>query len=105
MRKTDPIVLFRSESKGEIMKSELKCPHCGNEDLEQMRYAEWISSHHRRIRGFNQAGTLFIANEYSDKGEAAKSAHVFCETCCEEFPLPIEMGLEFADCIIEDPKL
>ena len=75
--------------------SVIKCPHCGNEDVGQMFYADWIPSQ-RRILDFKD-GKLTVTSESEEFDEEAKDAHIFCDGtgCCESFDLPAKIEVEF----------
>lgn len=67
---------------------ELKCPHCGNTDLENIVYLEDVQSQ-RRIPEIRN-GTLIVSGESEEFVEYATNARLECHAnaCWREFPLP-----------------
>jgi hypothetical protein len=73
----------------------LKCPHCGNEDLEDILLGEWVPSQ-RRIHGIRD-GKIYASPESNEIFEVAKDEHLFCGNCCEEFDKPEGLGVNIRD--------
>lgn len=75
--------------------SELKCPHCGNDDLKEMLVGEWVPSQ-RRIHSI-EGGKIYASPESNEVFEDAKNEHIFCNSCCEEFDKPKGLEVDFKD--------
>jgi hypothetical protein len=91
----------KKKAKKKKVKPKLKCPHCGNEDLDTLFYGEWIPSQ-RKILSVDEKGTLFVDSYGDDKPEAAKDSHLWCDGCTEESELPDEFNLAFDDELVDE---
>jgi hypothetical protein len=68
--------------------TELKCPHCGNTDLDAIVYLEDVQSQ-RCLNGIRN-GMLIISDEANEFVEHAENPRLEChaDNCWKEFPLP-----------------
>jgi hypothetical protein len=68
--------------------TEVKCPHCGNTDLNSIVYLEDVQSQ-RRLNEIRD-GKLIVSGESEEFVEYATNTRLEChaDECWEEFPLP-----------------
>ena len=71
--------------------TEIKCPHCGNTDVDEMEYVEDVQS--TRTLSFKN-GTLYYSEESNEHVEFAENARIFCKACNLGFPIPEGMPVD-----------
>lgn len=71
----------------------IRCPHCGNDDLQQIAWQEHIPS--TREIAMYADGMLWVdASNYKDHGEAADGEELYCLKCDGgSFPIPRSVGI------------
>ena len=69
----------------------LKCPHCGNSDLDEIQHVE-RACNYRNLCRCTQSGQIYI-DEFIQDTDTMSWNELICLVCCERFPLPpMEMG-------------
>lgn len=74
---------------------DVKCPHCGNADLDTIRFAEDVVST-RRVRGFDESGSLVISGESDEDMEGATKQRFWCQKCYTDFPISDKLTIEWS---------
>lgn len=70
--------------------TQLKCSHCGNEDVEQMQYSTEQRSYVFRKLAQDQDGSIYVQAEVCDVVDAPVNtgASLYCVKCGEYFTDP-----------------
>lgn len=68
----------------------LTCPHCGNEDFEQMQYSTEQRSYVFRPLARDQDGSIYVQSEVCDVVDAPVNTgpSLYCVKCGEYFTDP-----------------
>ena len=76
--------------------NEIKCPHCGNHDLDRLTYRRPVLEVRELVR---KNGKIMVSGELHDllaegPGGEMTEEDLFCEKCRKTFPCPksIEMA-------------
>lgn len=72
----------------------LACPHCGCDDLSQMRYEEEVIAY-RNVRLVD--GNMVVMEERYEIDDGGDEAHFHCHQCRKDFSIPSWAELEFDD--------
>jgi len=80
-----------AKSKTPKVFTEIKCPHCGNTDVDKMEYVEDVQS--TRTLSFKN-GTLYYSEESHEDVEFAENTRLCCKACSKEFPIPEGLPLD-----------
>ena len=68
----------------------LKCPQCGNEDLEEMQQCIEMPTYLFRNLSLEEDGTVYAGEDIVDvvDGSESTSESIYCQKCGEHFAAP-----------------
>lgn len=73
----------------------IACPHCGNDDLRQIEYAEDVIS--TRTLERLEDGTLYYSPDSYEWVEFGENHRLSCKKCSKDFPIPEGLNLDIED--------
>ena len=81
-----------------LINDRLTCPHCMHHD--RMVWAEMIPSHrkiHGIVREAEDKSHAVVALDSNEVWEGGTDHHLFCQGCCTESAIPIEISFGDAE--------
>lgn len=81
---------------GTLEDERLICPHCQNDDLEQIYHGEYVLKQRRisNIKG-KKRKTLVVDADSEEIEDTGRDEHFFCDNCNGEFGLPQGVKVDF----------
>jgi len=67
--------------------TEIKCPSCGNTDLDTIEWQEWVVVS-RKLNELTEGTLLVDGGSEKMDFESGKDESLYCKGCYSEFPIP-----------------